>query len=327
MRNYLRWYLVAAFLLMPTAALAHVRWFAQEKVAVRPYELTDIPVLIWIVVSILLVALGFWLDRKLRIPPALTEFARRWGDAVYSIASIGFGLSLIIFSIQRFIFAPDLHAHSLLLWLQLIAGIMILFGIYPRIGGIILLTIYLLGLHFYGLRAMIETFEMVGIALFVFIIGRPKWRIIDSAILERITHPFRDYGLPLLRVSVGLDLMVIALSEKIFDPSLTQNFLTKFHWNFMSAFGMSNYWFAFSTGVVEFLFGLFIALGLVTQITVVILAIPLLTTLTILGPVELSGHLPYFSIALVLVVMGAGKHLRMTPTRPQDSGTLPEPSQ
>jgi hypothetical protein len=80
----------------------------------------------------------------------------------------------------------------------------------------------------------------------------------------------------------------------------------------------SNYWFAFSTGVVEFLFGLFLVLGLVTQITVVILAIPLVTTLILLGPVELSGHLPYFSVALVLVVLGAGNHLKIASADNED---------
>ena len=92
-------------------------------------------------------------------------------------------------------------------------------------------------------------------------------------------------------------------------------FLEKYDWNFMHHFfgltWFSDYWFAYSAGVVESLFGIFLILGLVTRLTIVALAVFLVTTLILLGPVELIGHLPHFSIAAVLLVFGAGSVMHM----------------
>lgn len=308
--------LALALLLAPLSALAHVRWFAQEATTARPYQLTDGPVLMWIVASILLLLSGLWLNRTLRVPQAVIEHAKRWMPYAFSIASIGFGLSLIIFSLNEFVFAPNLPAiGSALLWLQLAAGIMIFLGIYERLGGLMLFLVFLLGFQKFGFHEMLDTLEMVGFALFIFIVGRPKLRIVESKSVSRFMSRFAAYGLPLLRIGTGLNLMVLGFSEKILAPGLTQEFLANYQWNFLSKFGMSDYWFAFAAGIVEFLFGLFLVLGLVTRITTLALAVFLTTTLALLGPTELIGHLPHFSIAIVLLIMGSGEHFKLSSSR------------
>ena len=72
---------------------------------------------------------------------------------------------------------------------------------------------------------------------------------------------------------------------------------------------MSDYWFSFAGGLAEILFGLFFLLGLITHITTVAWLIFLVITLYLLGPVELVGHLPHFSIAIVLLILGSGARL------------------
>ena len=73
----------------------------------------------------------------------------------------------------------------------------------------------------------------------------------------------------------------------------------------------TNYYFGLYAGVVEVLFGVFFVLGLVTRTTTVALAVFLVTTLYLLGPIELVGHLPHFSIAVVLFVLGSGTRLSL----------------
>jgi uncharacterized membrane protein YphA (DoxX/SURF4 family) len=161
---------------------------------------------------------------------------------------------------------------------------------------------------------MMDTFEMLGFSIFAMIVGRPKWRIVDTEIFKEYTHKIHSYGLPLLRIGTGLNLFILGFSEKIMSPSLTENFLSIYHWNFMQNIGFNwftDYWFAFSAGVAEALFGLFFILGLVTRTTTIALAVFLLSTLVMLGPVELMGHLPHFSIAIVLLLFGAGSRLKM----------------
>ena len=216
-------------------------------------------------------------------------------------------------TIGGFIFAPNLPAEgtmgTIMLAIQGIAGLMILFGFYEREGGLLILILFVLGIGEYGCIEMLDTLEMVGFALYAMIIGRPKWKLKESHWMQRLMHPIHAYGYPLMRVGVGINLIILAFSEKILAPSLTHNFLQNHPWNFMQAVGMSDYWFAFSAGLAEGLFGIFFLLGLVTRVTTVALAGFLVTTLYLLGPTELIGHLPHFSIAIVLLVLGSGSRL------------------
>jgi uncharacterized membrane protein YphA (DoxX/SURF4 family) len=167
----------------------------------------------------------------------------------------------------------------------------------------------------YGVVDMVDAVEMLGIAIFMLIAGRPKWRLVESIKEKEWFNKWSDYAVPIIRIGTGINLMVLGFTEKIFAPSLTQNFLATHSWNFMEALGFTsftNYWFAFSAGMTEFIFGLMLLLGLVTRITTLTLACFLVTTLILLGPVELIGHLPHFAIAIVLLVFGSGNKLKLT---------------
>jgi uncharacterized membrane protein YphA (DoxX/SURF4 family) len=310
--------IVGIFFLTPFPALAHVKWFAESVGTARAYQITDIPVLIWIVVSLALLSVGFRLDKKLRTPAWFAAHISSVAPTILSLASVGFGAAFLIFSFNGFVFAPNLPAvgttGTSLLALQAIAGAMILLGIYERLGGALILVLFGLGIREYGAFEMLDTLEMVGMALYAMIIGRPRWSILESEWLKRMFHKARAYGVPLLRVGTGLNLMVLGFTEKILAPELTHAFLSTHSWNFMQHIGFkfySDYWFAFSAGITEVLIGLFFVLGFITRITTVFLALFLLTTLSLLGPIELIGHLPHFSIALVLLVMGSGARLTL----------------
>lgn len=305
---------ILSILAIPTIAAAHVKWFAKPGEYVRPYQITDMPVILTIVVSFIIICVGVYLDRKLNVPKWMGRFMNRWASVALSIASIGFGLSFIIFSIKGFIFAPNLPATPLLLAIQAVAGVMIFLGLFEKIGGFLLVVLFGLSVQQYGFMEMMDTFEMLGFALYAMIVGRPKWRIVDVHIFKNITHKLHAYGVPILRVATGLNLIILGFSEKIMAPALTQNFLAHYDWNFMHhVLGLewfTDYWFAFCAGSVEVLFGVFLLLGLVTRLTIIGLAVFLVTTLILLGPIELIGHLPHFSIAIVLLVMGAGSRLK-----------------
>lgn len=306
-------FFVSFLLLSPFVTFAHVKWFATPEKVVPSYKITD-PNVIWaIVLGLVFIACGIYLEKKLRVPVKLNETIERWAPKVLSLASIGFGLAFIIFSINGFIFAPNLAPlgaiGTSMLVLQFLAGVMILLGLYERIGGLLIIILFILGIREYGMYEMLDTLEMIGFAIYIIIIGRPKWKLKDTNLIEPLMHKIHSYGLPILRIGTGLNLIILGFTEKILTPSLTDNFLSTHNWNFMQSLGFqgfTNYWFAFSAGTVEILFGVFFLLGLVTRTTTIFLAIFLIATLILLGPIELIGHLPHFSIAIVLFVLGAG---------------------
>lgn len=310
--------LLGTFILFaPFITLAHVKWFAESTEAVRPYQLTDLPVIFSIFFVIFALLVGVFLEKKLEVPRWYNNLIQQTAPVILSLASIGFGLSFLIFSYNGFVFAPNLQVesvNSILLIVQALAGLMILLGLYERLGGFLLIVLYLLAVSRFGFVEMMDTLEMVGFAFYAMIIGRPKWKIAESQFMRTLTHPFHQYGVSILRIGIGLNLIILGFSEKILKPSLTHNFLATYDWNFMHNLGFTwftDYWFAYAGGVVEALFGLFFLFGLVTRISVVALAVFLVTTLILLGPVELMGHLPHFSIALVLLVFGAGSRMHM----------------
>ncbi|MEX0931768.1 MAG: DoxX family membrane protein [Candidatus Paceibacterota bacterium] len=310
--------LASFFGLTPLLASAHVKWFAEPVGYVRPYEITDVPVTIWIISIFAIVLLGVYLDKKLKVPSWILSHLTRLAPVALSLASVGFGLAFLIFSYNGFIFAPNLPAEgtlgTALIALQALAGVMFLFGIHERVGALLLIVLFGLGVKEFGSHEMIDTLEMLGFAVYALIIGRPRWHLVETKWIQPYVHKLRPYGLPLLRVGTGLNLMVLAFTEKIFAPELTQDFLAHHPWNFMQALGFesfTDYWFAFSAGMGEFIFGLFFLLGLVTRLTTLALAGFLLTTLVLLGPIELIGHLPHFSIAIALLFLGAGSRFTL----------------
>lgn len=315
MRNKL-FFAFLSLLIPVLSASAHVKWFAYEDGQyVEPYRMGDIQVIISIFVGLIILGVGLWLDRKLNVSLWMQNLLNRLAPSILSVASIGFGLSFIIFSYNGFIFAPNLVVTGtigiILIAIQTIAGVMMLLGFYERVGGMLLAILFLLGIQTFGFYEMMDTFEMLGFAVYAMIIGRPKWKITESQIMCRLTHHMHSYGVSVLRVATGINLIVLGLSEKILNPSLTHNFLLNYHWNFMSSMGpwFSDYWFAYAAGFTELIIGLFLLFGFVTRLTVIFLAVFLVTTLVMLGPIELMGHLPHFSIACVLLVFGAGSRL------------------
>ncbi|MBP6912708.1 MAG: DoxX family membrane protein [Candidatus Pacebacteria bacterium] len=315
-------YFLLTLVALPSVALAHVKWFAEPEVVVPDYRLGDPFVLGAVIGAFVLVCAGIYLEKKLKVPHRLDKVIQKWAPGVLSIASIGFGLAFIIFALKGFVFAPNLPAVGnigyLMLAIEFIAGVLMLLGFYERIGGLMVLVLFALGINQYGGIEMLDTLEMVGFAFYIIIIGRPKWKMKDWNFAKNLSHKIHSYGLPILRVGTGLNLIVLGFTEKILTPSLTNNFLTNYDWNFMQKLGFegfTNYYFGFYAGVVEVLFGVFFVLGLVTRTTTIALAVFLVTTLYLLGPIELIGHLPHFSIAIVLFVLGSGTKMVLVHTK------------
>ena len=176
-----------------------------------------------------------------------------------------------------------------MLVLQGIAGVMMLLGLYERVGGFLLVMLFALGIKSFGAIEMLDTLEMLGFALYAMIVGRPKWSIAEIGFLQGVSHRIHAYGHPFLRVATGLNLIVLGFSEKILAPSLTADFLSRYDWNFMQAAGIqwfTDYWFAFAAGVAEILFGIFFVLGIITRTTTIALAVFLCASLVLLGPVS-----------------------------------------
>ena len=307
--------------LLPFFASAHVKWFVDPSAVlpIDPYSLADWQVLLGIMLAMVVVAIAFMLERKL--PPLdkiFPSFSKRINFHIASLFSIFIGIGLVIFSLNGYIFAPNLIAESsfgyAMLILQAIIGVAFILGLRVKSASIFLLLLYLSVLIYFGGWESIDALEIVGISFFILLFGRPKWGFKDSALLEKITISYRSFAVPLLRIFTGANLFILGFSEKLFRPDLGITFLHTHNWNFMQMLGFENYsdyWFVFSAGIVESLLGLLLVLGLLTRMTVFALAIFFTTTLILLGPTELFGHIPHFAIVMILLVFGSGERIKI----------------
>ncbi|MEK7130494.1 MAG: hypothetical protein AAB793_02460 [Patescibacteria group bacterium] len=317
MKNILKYIFVSLFL-YPLAGLAHVKWFVPENSSpVRNYSLSDAPVIIWILVSILIIFIGIILEKIWRLPKGLENFLKFLERPVLSLFGILIGLAFVAFSLSGFIFAPVLKTEgmfgSFLLVIQAVIGISFIIGAFEKIAALIILGSYFAAIPLFGFLNMLEALEIIGIALAILIAGRPRWRIINFKNLEKLGGRFYSYAAPILRVFTGLNLIILGFTEKILRPDLGLAFLQTHPWNFMQMLGFhqfSDYWFVLSAGAVEVIFGLIFVLGIVTRLNALVLAGFFIATLILLGPMELLGHAPHFAIVFVLLVFGSGEKLK-----------------
>lgn len=316
--------LFAALILIPTAAHAHVKWFAPESYPpVEPYNITDWPVIAWILIGLVIIGIGVALDKRgPMVRGKLGNTLHYCEPMALTLFSIFSGLALFFYATQGFIFAPNLFPEgpltTVMLFMQAAIGLALVLGVFVRTNGIILLALYVLAVVEFGAIEMIDALEVVGIGLFLLVVGRPRWRLTKWSWIDEHTKQCQSYAIPILRVFTGFNLIALGLSEKILNPALGMAFLSEYDWNFMQMLGFewyTDYWFIFSAGAVELLLGVVFVLGIVTRLNTIVLSLFFIATLILMGPMEVVGHTMHFAIVGMLIIFGAGSRLKITPER------------
>lgn len=301
----------------PILVSAHTRWFAQGEL--EPFISTE-PTLLYLLacatVSLVIVLMAYLLERYKLLqlnflqPKTHNAFVR-----ASSTLSIITGSFFMIAGTHGYLFSPNLnygvHIPTSLIVFQFIVGLMLVLGVYARLGALALMLLWFSGITFGGVEALIENVWVLSIASFIFIMGNDHYGLVSAESLKKLSKKMENYALPILRVGTGATLLVLGFSEKIFQPELGMNFLSMYHWNFMHSFGFSDYLFVLSAGTVESLLGLLLVLGVMTRLVSVVIAVFFTIPIFIIGPIELAGHLPHFIAIVMLILFGAGEKLRL----------------
>lgn len=286
---------------------AHVKWFSEETEAAYLSPLTNTE---WVIVAIL-IALGIaamiFVDKLFRpFDHKLDENLRRFREWVPTTVRISTALLIIYNFWNNIFFAPNISYNDGFLSaavnaLLILAAIMLLFGVYVRTAGAVLIVTYLTGLTVVDdWLQLIDHMEYLAIGLFLIFTGA------GAAAIKGLDDPlnkmraYKQYAIPLLKTFIGLSLVALAFSEKLVNMTLANNFLIKNHWNFMSAVGMSDRNFIIMIGILEVLFGLTLILNRASRLGTLAILIAMITTATLLGVEEVFGHM--FAVGLVTAV-------------------------
>jgi hypothetical protein len=155
---------------------------------------------------------------------------------------------------------------------------------------------------------MLEAIHILGFSAFFFCAGRGPFAV-DRALFPHWEPSPRlvRAAVPALRGGVGLGLLVVAMTEKLFNRPLALAFLREHPLNFVSAVGipLSDEGFVLVAGAVEVVIGLAILTGVYLREVVVLAWLPFNLTLGIFGPEELVGHLPFYGAMALFFLWGA----------------------
>jgi uncharacterized membrane protein YphA (DoxX/SURF4 family) len=229
------------------------------------------------------------------------------------VIGIHMGVTLLVSGVSGQLFIPNL-----VLPVNLLAGVLgaaeiaialgFIYGALTRPAAVALGVIWLAGAIVFGPLRLIEHTEILGIAFFLFATGRGPLAF-DMA-LEKLHKPLPrliPYAVPVLRISLGIGLTVVAFTEKIWNIPMGLAFLSEHHFNFFPAIGLpaiDDTKFLLIAGAVELTVGLMLITGTFVRLVILITLVPFNLTLPFLGWRELVGHLPTYGILALLLLWG-----------------------
>jgi hypothetical protein len=320
--------LATAIIIWPMTASAQVKWFVRgggHGESSGTFSLGEPAVQIWLGILVIGLLTALVLERYLPGPPDTVErFTGTYRQQISDIFQVLVGLALLLTAVKGAILAPHLedgNAIGLALrFAEGAIGVMLIANKAVPWAAASLIALFAASTMIFGFVSSLEYFSFLGIALFLLLTSSPAGSWADR---------WRPYAVPLLRVHLGVALGVLAWTEKLIDPALAVRFLEENEVNFMKAIGVdafSDRLFVLCAGCSELLFALVYASGAVTRINTLALAGFLISSnvyffaagKTEEGFLELTGHMPLFAIAMMLIVYGSGGRLLIGSRRRTD---------
>jgi len=229
----------------------------------------------------------------------------RIASGIFLIFSGIFGEVGILSADQHFI-DPDVMI--ILNYVQIGIGVILLVGFATRVAAFGLLSLFLSTFFAYGMHG-IDQFMLLGISLVMFFEGCTKYAIDEyvatkSTKLKKIGEIMleaKPWSMLVLRVTLGITLIWLGLTEKILAPEL---FITVIE-NYQLPYIMNIELFVFAAGMLEILIGVFYLLGIFNRaVSMLFFGILIMTTLTF-GE-NIIAHVFLFAVTLCLIIRGGG---------------------
>lgn len=306
---------------LPTAALAHERWFvAAERTGAPSAFFRSFHWLQVVAVLVVVAALvgAQFLDKTLRtfrFAGGLTRLVARLSPWMPTVVGVATGATLIVAGLGRTIIAPHLLAPdtilgTVLVVVELLAGVALVLGFGTRVAAGAIIALVVWGVAHFGLRG-VESVAYVGVAIFLLIWGRGRLSL--GSIFSRImfaldTAHMKPVALSVMRILCGVALVWGAL-DKVLHP--------EFHFVLLDIFENNPYSFAqlmlpslskevylLMMASVEMTLGLLLVTGWMLRATALVLAGTFVIFVAWFGTKDLVGHLPYIAAFLTFVVLG-----------------------
>ena len=303
--------------------ILHERWFTDEAkfpVQFGTWSSANSIVPVAIALGVTIVATMIWRARgRQSVVPGPIALGMPWENYVRLLTwvplviGVHMGVTLLVSGVSRQLFVPNLELPvnllgGLLGMVEIAIALSFIYGALARPAAAALAITWIIGTLIFGPLRLIEHAEILGIAFFLFTTGRGPLAF-DMALgkLNKPLAPLIPYAVPVLRVSLGIGLTVVAFTEKLWNIPMGLAFLSEHHFNFFPYIGLPSIddtKFLLIAGTVELIVGLMLITGTYVRLIIVITLIPFNLTLPFLGWRELVGHLPTYGILALLLLWG-----------------------
>ena len=299
-----------------TGAAAHVNWFVESDAEpLANVSLTDPVFLVWICLASLMVLFSVWIDGKL---PTLRVAETKLRHDFMEILRVFTGMSFLLTAYEGSLVAPHKVADGTfglaLVVMQAVIGIMLIANRWIKTAAVMMLVLHAGVAMKFGLFPALEYAIIIGIAFFL---------LLNSIEDEARRDWLKPYSVDALRIWTGISLVALAVGEKLAPSALGQVFVAQYQWNFMQALGFDVFddrLFVLSAGMVEAVIGIVLILGTTVRLAVLALSVMMAISNIVFivqgnndaALVEFIGHMPIIGIALLLLLLGYGKRLKIT---------------
>lgn len=292
-----------------SGVFSHVKWFNDvqfpEVDAFHIYEWLLI-FLIVIMGLIVLKVIDTWLNKS-KITAKLDKKFKPYRPWVPLVVRLSTAVLLLVNASLGYMLAPNVVSDNsgvstIITGLFIVAAVLIALGLLTKVGVIALLVGYLLVTKQAEFIDVFDHFEYIGVAGYLWLRGPGRYSVDSYLKKGKLVMPdIRKYSLGFYRISVGFGFTILALSEKLFNVSASQDFLNQHSWNFMSFVGFSDRYFILLIGAVELLIGIALIFNLASRLLMLSLLCIMIATALLLGVEEIYGHL--FAVGVVVAVL------------------------
>ncbi|MEK9132976.1 MAG: hypothetical protein AAB606_04695, partial [Patescibacteria group bacterium] len=200
---------------------------------------------------------------------------KNWTPTVLRVLT---GLVLFLGSFARFLFAPELTStifpvvsERVFLAIQLLAGIMLVIGIFPRFSSLMGLVLYIIAALAYPALNVLPYIAFVGIFVYLILVGDshlPRVRggtfFADFADIFEL-EKFAPYAMAIMRIFTTFSFVLVALFYNMYNSETALSALRTHGVDFNSTIGVSNEVFILFSSVSGILLGVLILFGILPR--------------------------------------------------------------
>jgi uncharacterized membrane protein YphA (DoxX/SURF4 family) len=330
------WFCLTSLAITP--ALSHVKWFLDRSEAdilrdpkpelfTSPSPLNLVPIGLALLTLFLSTLIGREFSSWI-VNQKLSRCAQQCEPWINLVIGLFLGGFLIYCSLNGILLAPNFiicaHCPWWLPYVECFAGCTLLFGLFARVGGGLVLGLLVFTFLKHSAADCLDLVPLYGLAIYFVLCGRDRLSL-DGLLGIDLRPDANTIELAhlMIRWSMGIGLMILALDEKLLHPQLALELLKHSpSLNFAACLHLSNAMFVLCAGLTEIILGLVIVVGSFPRAAMIMLAGLFITTTFIFGSLELFGHMSFYGIIVAISLRGAGLKPPLAVLKTAYSGVL-----